>query len=69
MYTHPYTIYSYITASGAVYSCGANSECQLGLGAEAGDSCSTPQHMGGLPEVGYKVLAGGTDHAAALTGE
>ena len=55
--------------SGAVYSCGANGECQLGLGSDVGSSLHTPQHVIGLPERRYTVLDGGTDHAAALTGQ
>ena len=54
--------------SGAVYSCGANGECQLGLGPEEDTTIHTPRQIQGLPDCGFKVLTGGTDHAAALTG-
>jgi len=58
----------FFVESGKVYSFGANSEGQLGLGSADAENRTTPQLIDGLPEEQYKVLTGGTDHAAALTG-
>ena len=57
------------TESGKLFSFGANGDCQLGVPSEKGQSALKPVHIAGLKEQQYKMLAGGADHAAALTGK